>query len=704
MARKIKFPLEMADGAQVRTIDELKEHFDIEKVVGYFTDGRLLNWLKSRYYDEEADKVEQLTKDDRQLHKKLCEIFGVESAEDVDPEEIERRQKRLNRLKQYTDDREIWNLVDQVAFDQEDLGDLLDEDITLIYLCNNKFTIPLRVTDKTYVGIGKAVAVIRTNKIVDFDELNIKFKSVRFDDAYDALLKSQQSTDDDSTVERGDNSSRAEKLFNEGEAAEEGGDYDTAIKKFKQAAELGYPEAFSRLGYLYKYNIGDIDEARRWYKLGMDKNDADSFYWYARTLDNDDATESDKREAFRCMKRATELAPDDGYSWYHLGQMHRFGTGTNKNLYEAFSCFKQGHKLGDSDCTNMLGVMFANGEHVEQNPRKAFEFFKKAVELDKHEVNSSAMKNLADCYWDGDGTAEDHYKAFELYLKAAELGHIDAMATVGKMYYNGDGTREDTEKFFYWTKRAADNGHPTAMNNLGYHLKNNIGDYGKAFDWYERAANAGNTGAMNELGDMYYYGQGVREDKSKAFQWFLRAAQNGDFDGMANVGTCYVYGNGTRKDTYEGERWLKQSAEGGNCWGMYYYGEWLYNQGNTRAGVYWLEQAANQGIEAAQTKLTEIRDEMNQPSDGVWEATTMIRNSQGMHARPASIFVQKASSFSSKIQLRTANGKAVDAKSILMVMSLGLTYGDQVTIAADGPDARKAVNELIRLIDSGFGE
>ena len=39
MARKIKFPLKMADGAEVRTLDELKEHFDVESVVGYFSDG-----------------------------------------------------------------------------------------------------------------------------------------------------------------------------------------------------------------------------------------------------------------------------------------------------------------------------------------------------------------------------------------------------------------------------------------------------------------------------------------------------------------------------------------------------------------------------------------------------------------------------------------------------------------------------------------
>ncbi|MBR0288301.1 MAG: HPr family phosphocarrier protein [Selenomonadaceae bacterium] len=705
MARKIKFPLKMADGAEVRTLDELKEHFDVESVVGYFSDGRLLNWLRTRYYDDEADKIEQLTASDSELHKKICEIFGVESEAEIDPEEIARRQERLNRLKQYTDDRDILERVDQVAFDQEELSDLLDEDATLIYLCNNRFTIPLRVTDKTYVGIGKAIAVIRSNKIVDFDALNIKFKGVRFDDDYDAIFKEHTSAQTPIYDNSGSDSSRAEKLFKEGREAYKDDDFKTAMKKYKEAAELGYPEAFSQIGFMYQFGQSvdpDIYEARRWYKRGMEKDDADSFGLYALTLTRDDnATESDKREAFRYMKRATELAPDDGHYWYYLGKMYRFGSGTNKNLYEAFNCFKQGHKVGNSRATNQLGIMFSNGEHVEQNSRKAFDFFRKAVGL--NENNASAIRNLADCYRFGDGVAKDEYKAFELFKKAAELGNVGAMTVTGVMLLNGEGTREDTEQFFYWTKKAADNGDSSAMGNLGYHFKYNIGNYSKAFDWYERAANAGDTVSMNELGDMYFDGQGVRENKSKAFQWYLRSAQNGDFDGMANVGTCYLYGNGTTENSYEGERWLKKSAEGGSLLGMYFYGDWLYDQGNTRAGISWFERAANEGLEAAQEKLAEIRNEMNQPSGGVWEAMTMIRNRQGMHARPASIFVQKASSFKSKIQLK-AKGKTCDAKSILMIMSIGLEYGDQVTILAEGPDARQAVNELRNLIDSGFGE
>ena len=85
------------------------------------------------------------------------------------------------------------------------------------------------------------------------------------------------------------------------------------------------------------------------------------------------------------------------------------------------------------------------------------------------------------------------------------------------------------------------------------------------------------------------------------------------------------------------------------------------------------------------------------------EATATIENKTGIHARPASVFVQKASSFKSKVQLK-AKGKTVDAKSILMIMSMGLVKGTEITIVADGPDEADAVAQLKALVDSKFGE
>ena len=85
------------------------------------------------------------------------------------------------------------------------------------------------------------------------------------------------------------------------------------------------------------------------------------------------------------------------------------------------------------------------------------------------------------------------------------------------------------------------------------------------------------------------------------------------------------------------------------------------------------------------------------------EAKTTIENKTGIHARPASQFVQKASSFKSKIPIK-AKGKTVDAKSILMIMSMGLVKGTEITIVADGPDEADAVAALKQMVDDKFGE
>ena len=85
------------------------------------------------------------------------------------------------------------------------------------------------------------------------------------------------------------------------------------------------------------------------------------------------------------------------------------------------------------------------------------------------------------------------------------------------------------------------------------------------------------------------------------------------------------------------------------------------------------------------------------------EATLTIENKTGIHARPASVFVQTAAKFKSKVQVK-AKGKTADAKSILMLMSLGLAKDTEITIEADGPDEAEAVAALKELIVTKFGE
>ena len=80
-----------------------------------------------------------------------------------------------------------------------------------------------------------------------------------------------------------------------------------------------------------------------------------------------------------------------------------------------------------------------------------------------------------------------------------------------------------------------------------------------------------------------------------------------------------------------------------------------------------------------------------------------IRNSVGLHARPATFFVQKANSFKSSIWVEKEDCR-VNAKSLLGVLSLGISKGTAITLIADGADEGLAIDGLAELIDGEFGE
>ena len=186
MAKKVRFPLEMENGIEVRTVDELKEHFSIVHVLNYLKNGKLVTWLNDRYEYDLAESVENLDLNDTQLVKKACDIFGV-SYDDFNTSSAEREMK-LDRLKKYTTDKEYLAKVDQVAFDQDDLYDLLDEYVDEIYLCGEKFTIPLGKRGVSYIGINQPVVVINSQEIVNWEEKKISLKGVCFDSRYEELL------------------------------------------------------------------------------------------------------------------------------------------------------------------------------------------------------------------------------------------------------------------------------------------------------------------------------------------------------------------------------------------------------------------------------------------------------------------------------------------------------------------------------------
>ena len=80
-----------------------------------------------------------------------------------------------------------------------------------------------------------------------------------------------------------------------------------------------------------------------------------------------------------------------------------------------------------------------------------------------------------------------------------------------------------------------------------------------------------------------------------------------------------------------------------------------------------------------------------------------VKNSVGLHARPATFFIQKANEYKSAIWVEKEE-RRVNAKSLLGILSLGITEGSAIRIIADGADEEGAVNGLVKLVESGFAE
>ena len=217
--QKNKFPMIFKGGIQINTMSDLRKHFDFKKIMNYFQSKKLAAWLEDRFYSDEADAINKLRQNDRSVPRKICNILGVDYdkyyEELDDPETVAWRAKRREHLKKFTDDPEIIKKIDNVAFDQDDLEDILREEPVpeRIYLCNNFFRFPSGILRKeyiAYVGIGEVTIKFETKNPVDISKLEISFENINFtEEEPDEELEEDIEAEDD------------EEFIEEDEAAEE---------------------------------------------------------------------------------------------------------------------------------------------------------------------------------------------------------------------------------------------------------------------------------------------------------------------------------------------------------------------------------------------------------------------------------------------------------------------------------------------------
>ena len=196
MAKKIKFPLQMKDGYKVRTMEELRVHSDPESLIGYFLDGKLKNWLKDRYYQEEIDKIDKLKSSDDNLLQNLYDILNINKKNNdmkkSEMDDVLRKHNILSKVKQYTDNKEVLEKIDSIAISQNELENILKKNVSTIYLLGNKFVLPQGVENVYIKGINNVEIEVNSEEVVDFEKIGVYFENCYFDSTYELIVEQKR--------------------------------------------------------------------------------------------------------------------------------------------------------------------------------------------------------------------------------------------------------------------------------------------------------------------------------------------------------------------------------------------------------------------------------------------------------------------------------------------------------------------------------
>jgi phosphocarrier protein len=101
--------------------------------------------------------------------------------------------------------------------------------------------------------------------------------------------------------------------------------------------------------------------------------------------------------------------------------------------------------------------------------------------------------------------------------------------------------------------------------------------------------------------------------------------------------------------------------------------------------------------------VTKVRDNTIEPRAGLYFAEVVIPNKKGLHARASAQFVRCASNFTAQVRV-TREGHTVGGTSIMGLMMLAAGQGHTILIETEGEEAKAALEALIKLVESGFGE
>jgi uncharacterized protein len=190
-----------------------------------------------------------------------------------------------------------------------------------------------------------------------------------------------------------------------------------------------------------------------------------------------------------------------------------------------------------------------------------------AIKASADHGDVEAQLRLASLYATGEGVARDPKKAAAWHRKAAEQGSARGQCLLGLDYADGLGVKKDLAEAVRWLRKAADQGLAGAQYDLGLIYAN--GDIqgrsaADAVPLYRKAAEKGLAEAQCVLGHCYLEGAGAPKDIPEGVKWTQKAAEQGNASAQRTLGICYSKGKGVPKDNVQAYKWLNLAASQDN--------------------------------------------------------------------------------------------------------------------------------------------
>jgi TPR repeat protein len=231
---------------------------------------------------------------------------------------------------------------------------------------------------------------------------------------------------------------------------------------------------------------------------------------------------ADKSKAFSLWKKTADMGDAEGL--YYMGVFYGTGDVVSQDCTISIQYLQKSADLGYADALYQLGVYKMHGFGCQVNWKEALKFCEAAA----NKGCADAANEAGYIYDRGEhGVKKDDEKAFEWFLKAAELNHTEAIRYVIRAYHDGIVEDEDGEEYLYWVEKGFELDIPEVYLQVGFYLFQDK-EYESAFPALAAASEKGLIVANHILALMLIKGLGVEQDVDEAIDYLTQGAYEGD--------------------------------------------------------------------------------------------------------------------------------------------------------------------------------